>query len=214
MKKIRVQSLKEIASKVYIISLNYQKEFIPGQVIELTEDPALSPRLYSICSPPGARKLDILFDLKKGGRLTPIMAKMKTGSFLFAGEPLGNFTSKENEKAYWIAAGTGIAPFASMFFSQNIQNKILVHGGKRIESFYFQEQFKKVLKENYIRCCTSEQSPDVYPGRLTSWLREQKYLPLDYKYYLCGSAEMVVQTRDILVTRGIDFESVIAEIYF
>lgn len=214
MKKIKVHSLKEIARKVYIISLDYRPVFIPGQVIELTEDPSLPPRMYSICSPPGNKKLDILFDLKEDGRLTTAMAKMKARNILYAGDPMGNFTCEENEKAYWIAAGTGVAPFASMSFSGNIQNKILIHGGRQLESFYFQKAFEKVLKENYIRCCTSEQSPVVYPGRLTSWLKEQKDLPHDYKYYLCGSAEMVVQTRDILVSRGIDFDSVIAEIYF
>lgn len=214
MKKIKVYSLNEIASKVYIISLSHQPEFIPGQVIELTEDPSLPPRMYSICSPPGNKKMDILFDLKERGRLTGAMTKMKAGNNLYAGDPMGNFTCEKDEKAYWIAAGTGIAPFASMFFSGNTRNKKIIHGGRRLESFYFQKEIENVLKENYIRCCTSEKSPAVYPGRLTSWLKEQKYLPPDYKYYLCGSAEMVVQTRDILVSKGIDFDSIIAEIYF
>ncbi|MBE0653662.1 MAG: hypothetical protein IH594_07675 [Bacteroidales bacterium] len=54
----------------------------------------------------------------------------------------------------------------------------------------------------------------MYHGRLTSWLKEQEHLPRDYKYYLCGSAEMVVQTRDILVAKGISFDRIMAEIYF
>ena len=34
------------------------------------------------------------------------------------------------------------------------------------------------------------------------------------KYYLCGSAEMVVDTRDILIEKGIPFENIVSEIYF
>ena len=34
------------------------------------------------------------------------------------------------------------------------------------------------------------------------------------KYYLCGSAEMVVEIRDILIEKGIPFDRIISEIYF
>ena len=50
-----------------------------------------------------------------------------------------------------------------------------------------------------------EKGNGVYEGRLTGYLRECKFLPDDRKYYLCGSAEMVVQTRDLLLSEGISF---------
>lgn len=34
------------------------------------------------------------------------------------------------------------------------------------------------------------------------------------KYYLCGSADMVVEARDILISKGIPFGNIISEIYF
>ena len=33
-------------------------------------------------------------------------------------------------------------------------------------------------------------------------------------YYLCGSADMVVEVRDILIGKGIPFGHIISEIYF
>lgn len=214
MKKVKIEEKEEIAENVYIISLEYRPEFIPGQVLEITEDLALPPRMYSICSSPGEKFVRLLFDVKEEGRLTPFLAKIKTGTSIYTSEPRGNFTCGKLEKAWWIAAGTGIAPFASMFMSGIRENKFLIHGGRKLESFYFQDVFEPALKNNYLRCCSTDTGPKVYHGRLTNWLSEQKELPADYKYYLCGSAEMVVQTRDILVSKNIDFDSIIAEIYF
>ena len=65
-----------------------------------------------------------------------------------------------------------------------------------------------------MRCCSQEKGEGVYEGRLTDYLKSLNNLPLNYKYYLCGSAEMVVETRDILIGKGIAFEQIIAEIYF
>jgi ferredoxin--NADP+ reductase len=214
MKKIKILNIAQITRNAYLVSLDYQPSFLPGQFIEITENPDLPPRMYSICNAPGNRTLDILFDLKKEGRLTPKLAEMQIGNRVFAGEPKGNFTCPDDEKAFWIAAGTGIAPFTSMFLAGNFRNKYLVHGGRTPESFYFSEHFIPQLKEKYVRCCTGIKTEGMYPGRLTSWLKEQEHLPHDYKYYLCGSAEMVVQTRDILVAKGISFDRIMAEIYF
>jgi ferredoxin--NADP+ reductase len=33
-------------------------------------------------------------------------------------------------------------------------------------------------------------------------------------YYLCGKALMVVEVRDLLISRGIPFENILSEIYF
>jgi len=45
-------------------------------------------------------------------------------------------------------------------------------------------------------------------------LEEQDALNPALKYYICGSADMVVEARDILISKGIPFGSIISEIYF
>jgi ferredoxin--NADP+ reductase len=214
MKPVRIVKNIQITKNAFITSLDHRPEFIPGQVIEIAETLSLPPRMYSICSAPDNNTLDILFDVKEEGRLTPLLAGMKARDTIFVGEPMGNFNCPDNEKAFWIAAGTGIAPFYSMFRAGNMHNKFLVHGGRSPGSFYFNDHFQPVLKDKYIRCCTGAKEEGLYHGRLSSWLLEQNELPLDYKYYLCGSAEMVVQTRDIIVGKGIAFDRIMAEIYF
>jgi ferredoxin--NADP+ reductase len=48
---------------------------------------------------------------------------------------------------------------------------------------------------------------------VTAYLAAQKTLP-DVNYFLCGSAIMVVEVRDLLIERGIPFATIFAEIYF
>lgn len=214
LKKQIISANIKIAESVYVLSFKRDFEFIPGQVIGISNHPTEIPRLYSIASGNQENEIRILYDIKEEGKLTPWLAERNTGEFIYYTKVSGNFISKMNENAYWIASGTGIAPFASMFFSGNFMNKHLIHGGKYLESFYFGNEFEEKLGEHYIRCCTREQGEGVYKGRLTQYLRDNENLNPTHKYYLCGSTEMVVETRDILLAKKIPFENVIGEIYF
>lgn len=210
--KTRVTDNREIAAGVFLISLERHFEFVPGQVVGIHFKPSSEARLYSIASGIHDGHLKILFDLQPTGFLTPVLAKCRKGDNLFVTTPFGWFTCDE-KPAWWIASGTGIAPFSSMFFSGLGINKTLVHGGRTAASFFFQEDFAPVLKEKYIRCCSGEKKEGLYYGRLTSWLKEQELLA-DQHYYLCGRAEMVVDVRDILIGKGIPYHKILSEIYF
>lgn len=208
-----VLKLDEIAAGVFVLSYKKQHNFKAGQVVAITVDLNDEPRLYSIASGEGEKEIRILFNVVLEGKLTTQMAGLKCGDQIYISKPFGNYTGSK-EAAYWIAAGTGIAPFASMFYSGLGNNKVLIHGGRNLNSFYFKDVFKKAFGENYVRCCSQETGDGVYEGRLTEYLKSSQNLPSANKYYLCGSAEMVVETRDILIGKGIPFEQIIAEIYF
>lgn len=207
-------SNKPIANDVYILKIPRPFSFIPGQVIGLTLDKSLPPRLYSIASGAAQPFLDILYDVKRDGILTPKLSSLKKDDRVWITPPAGIFWPQAKEKAWWLASGTGIAPFASVLFSETAKNIKLIHGGRKAENFYFSSKIESMEGVDYLKCCTRESLPGHYHGRLTHWLKEQVSLPLENKYYLCGSAEMVVETRDILVEKGISFGNIIAEIYF
>ena len=108
----------------------------------------------------------------------------------------------------------GIAPFFAMLQSGQAVNKTLIYGNRYLEQFHFHEEFSSVLGSQYIRCCTAERDMDVFRGRVTDYLGEHSDPDPNLKYYLCGSVEMVVDTRDILIEKGIPFDQIISEIYF
>jgi ferredoxin--NADP+ reductase len=113
-----------------------------------------------------------------------------------------------------VATGTGIAPFISMIKAyQDLSDLILIHGARRKEDFLFSEIFMSCLGKNYHRCASQDQSEGLYPGRLTAFLEVEK-LNLQSHFLLCGSPEMVVSSREILINRGIKHENILSEIYF
>jgi len=211
--KTPVSMLKEIAPGVYLLAFTRYFDFIPGQVVAINDGIEQSPRLYSISSGHADPEVKILFNIKEDGFLTPRLSKCNAGDRILVSRPFGNFTCKE-EDAWWIAAGTGIAPFVSMILSGKGKHNTLIHGGRTLNSFYFQEEIAKRMGTNYIRCCSAEHGNGVYEGRLTQYLSEQPYLPHNKKYYICGRSEMVVETRDLLINKGIPFENITSEIYF
>ncbi len=202
----------EIAGDVFVLSLERKFDFTAGQVVGIHFEPRPDARLYSIASGQNDKELKILFNVQPGGLLTPRLAACKKGDFLYVSTPFGWFTCN-NEPAWWIASGTGIAPFASMFHSGLSENKTLVHGGRNKESFYFQKDFK-IMNERYIRCCSGEFKEGLYHGRLTRFLENHEDLPVSQTYYLCGRVEMIVEVRDILLNKGIPYRNILSEIYF
>ena len=211
--KKTVKSVREIAYGVFILAFQRDFSFRAGQVIAVDIVPDGRPRLYSIASGTTDTDLEILFDEKKNGQLTPFLSKLKTGNSIYVSDPFGTYSTQPG-KGYWIASGTGIAPFVSMLRSGLADEKILIHGARFDENFYYSDLIELVLGKQFIRCCSQQDDTKQYKGRLTNWLREQKNLPIDEKYYLCGSAEMVVEVRDLLIAKAIPFHNVICETYF
>lgn len=203
---------EEISPDVFVLSGKRSFEFLPGQVVKVAVDRIHPPRIYSICSGNKENELKILFNIKEDGFLTPKMGGMIPGDKILISKPYGSFLGNE-EPAWWISTGTGIAPFYSMFRSGQQKNKKLIHGVRFLNQFYFEDELDEAFKENYVRCCSKESSCDVFPGRVSDYLNTIKTFP-DVKYYLCGKALMVVEVRDLLIEKGVPYENIIAEIYF
>nr|NQU93392.1 oxidoreductase [Bacteroidota bacterium] len=197
LQKVEVTENLEIAPRVFVLKFRRDFTFIPGQVIKLAMTLDEKPRMYSIASGTRDEDIWILFNIKPGGEITPQMASLKPGDDIFRSEPSGNFYGSA-KPSVWIASGTGIAPYLSMWRSGINKDKMIIHGGRFLHSFYFENEFRDILGNDYIRCCSREPGEGVFHGRITKWLSEAESLPINRKYYLCGSAEMVVEVRDIL----------------
>ncbi len=210
---VEVLTNNEIAPSVFLLSFRRNFDFVAGQVLGITLDPEEDARLYSIASGTAEPAIKILYNIKPDGKLTPPLSSLVPGSKIWVTVPFGNFKA-DNEPAYWISAGTGIAPFFSMYRSGYGQQNILIHGGRTPQSFFFSDELSQAFGNRYVRCCSGSKSEGLYHGRVTTYLQSLDNLPTDHKYYLCGSAEMVVECREILLSKGIPYNNIVAEIYF
>lgn len=209
---VPISRIDDLGEGAYVFYFNRFFEFTTGQVVAISLKKDEPPRLYSICSGENESEVAILFKIKPDGFLTPRLAKKKIGDNILVSKAFGAFYGTEKED-YWIAAGTGIAPFVSMLKSGISEAKTLIQGGRTLSSFYFSNIFEAQEGMTYVKCSSVLNDSDFYQGRLTKYLKEEE-LDINKNFFVCGSSEMVVQVRDILIARGVDYDQIIAEIYF
>jgi len=212
LKETEVTGNEKIAPGIYRLTFPRKDNFVPGQTLALTTDQCIPARYYSIASGCNDPFIEIVYDLVPEGTLTPRLVRLRPADRLFVSEPIGSFIDDEYESV-WIAAGTGVAPFASMARSGLLAGKFLVQGSRTLAGLYLRGYFSSVLGERYVPCCSTEAGEGVFFGRTTAWLARADLSP-EGKYLLCGSSGMVVDVRDILIARGVLFQRVISEIYF
>ncbi|MGC8866070.1 MAG: ferredoxin--NADP reductase [Bacteroidales bacterium] len=210
-----VISHTEVAPGVFILRFTRpaDQHFKAGQMVWVrypTQGPA---RLYSIASGENEPFYEIIYNVVKEGALTPTLSQVKVGETIWISHPAGKFTSAGNP-AVWIATGTGIAPFASMVRSGFTAETLLIQGGRDKNSFYYQDIFNQTNNLAYVKCMSRKQAEGYFHGRVTHFI-ENEYQPLPHRQHLlCGSAEMVVEVRDLLIRKGIPYQNIVSEIYF
>lgn len=202
-----------VSNTTAILKYKKNEDFKAGQVVKITTNKDIPPRIYSICSAEKDEEISILYKIIPSGKLTPILNNLTSGDQFYVSSPYGSFTAN-NDPAWFIATGTGIAPFISMIFSGYDKNKTLIHGSRDIQNLYFYKDMRRMLGSNYYPCCATAKDDDIYRGRVTKFISERTDLSQNNKYYLCGKAEMVVEIRDFLINRGIPFQNILSEIYF
>src|SRR5690554_5708866 len=181
----KVLSNTEITPGVFSIEVERLHDFIPGQVVAAainTNDPL---RLYSIASGKEQPFLRLLYDVKPGGLLTPQMARLQKGDTLYISAPFGRFT-KAPDDAWWIATGTGIAPFVSTAESGQTHGPTLLQGARYLTQFYYADFFKAAFGERSRRFYAAEAHPELLRGGLAQHVKESDEVQAHRKYYLCG----------------------------
>jgi len=211
LRSVRVSRIEPAGPDAWILYWKRDFEFRAGQVVALGLEARGEQRLYSLAAGSAEDEAGVLFNVVPDGWLTPRLAALKQGDPLFVGEPFGSFLGTDGP-AVWVANGTGIAPFLSMLRSGQGKAKTLVHGARTRHQFYGHET-AAALDGDYVRCASADTGEGLFEGRLTAYLDSRSW-PSDRPYYLCGSAAMIVEARDILIRRGVPYRQILSEVYF
>lgn len=210
--KSKISGIRQISEFGYLLQIQYNFAWQPGEVTGLKLVENEPPRLYSIAGSENNNEITILFTEKPSGMLTPRLSEVMAGDAIYVSQPFGKFRPSSNN-AWWICNGTGIAPFRGVWQKEKPEKITLIHGVRKQKEKYFQHEIS-AKNINYHACLSVEDHEQDFHGRVTEYLHKRDDLPIDANYYLCGSAEMSVEVRDILIKKGVPFMNIYTEIYF
>ncbi|MCJ7582876.1 MAG: FAD-binding oxidoreductase [Candidatus Aminicenantes bacterium] len=225
--KVRVKNIKDLTLQVKSLNLEIlsQKEIIsfkPGQYIQL-EVPKFKLskvpefRAFSMANSPQEQPNIELFvgRVKKGIVSTYIHDYLKAGEEVNVRGPFGDFFYRDsNRNIMMIATGTGLAPIMSIlrfFKSKHIQRKTtLFFGTRKKEDLYCMDELRDLEKQltdfKFIPILSREPEESSWKGergRVTDLIENAVKESADIDVYICGNADMVESSSDLLKKKGI-----------
>ena len=195
-----VVSKRRLTPSVWEVTLELEGPvgaWAPGQFARLhVGDDAW--RDYSIAGlEDGALRL--LVSTRTGGAGSRFIERAETGARTVVELPLGRYRLKETgRRRVFVATGTGLAPFLAMFrHADGLQGDTLLFGCRRREED-LTSLVEAALPGRVVRCASRETAPGLFHGRVTDALRDADVELSGADVYLCGSAAMVADCREIL----------------
>ncbi len=216
---------KQLTEDVILLSLEVPEgfEFKAGQFVSLVmfnEAGEKKLKSYSILNSPSQRgRLDLCIKIIDGGFASDIFCACEVGKEFEIKGPMGHFVFEDDGNGeYWfLGAGTGVAPLHSMiseFVGKMPEKKfVLLFGVREKKCLFLHEEFLKLAEEHdnfEYKPVLSREEWGGCQGHV------QDNLPEDLKnktFYICGLKELVLETKELLVERGVSPSDIKSERY-
>ncbi len=147
--------------------------------------------------------------------LTEQMLSLNKGDELILHDVFGDILYKG--EGIFIAGGAGITPFIAIFKQLDLQNKIgnnqLIFANKTKKDIILENYFDKMLGENFINVLSAEKIDGYEHGYIDAMLIEKHISEKTKYFYLCGPEEMILATKNHLLSLGISDAFIIKEGY-
>ena len=182
-------------------------------------------RAYSVASPNYDEHLEFLSIKVQDGPLTSRLQHIKVGDeLLVSRKPTGTLVIHDLKPAknlYLFSTGTGLAPYMSLIQDIEVYDRfekvILVHGVRKVDDLAYKDFIENELPKNEFFGDEVKNKLIYYPtvtreafkneGRLSDLIKSgklfkdiglEKMNPADDRAMICGSAEMLKDTQDLL----------------
>ena len=208
-----VEHIRHLNSDVYVLRFSRKGiSFKAGQYLYLGTENTGKFEAYSIYSSEHDNYLEALIKTIPNGNVSRLLRSLKQGDELLIKEPNGQFLKEVNSnanKAYlFIASGTGIAPFHSIIKTIPNLNYNLLHGIRQMNERY---DFTDYDEGRYISFVSREEGGD-FSGRITEHF-DKFQLDSETQIYICGNREMIINSCEMLKSRGVNDNQLHTEIY-
>lgn len=192
--------------------------YLPGQFFFLhvldASGASIVRRPYSVASAPSSPYLEFAIDMV-GGQMTGRLAAIEAGDVLGVEGPAGRMTFGGEQKAAFIAGGTGISPFISML--RHICEKslpgefVFFYSSRTLDHVLFLDELKAMEKKHGgIKAVVTltRETPQGWAGECGRVGPEMlsKYVasPKEFNWFVCGPPGMVKAMRECLVALSVE----------
>lgn len=200
-------------------------EYLAGQFVQflVPHEGKIKALSYSMSSIPTDDFVEFCVKIHDDGVGCQSLLKMEKNGLLEFQGPRGFFIHKENiTPISFVATGTGIAPVLAIIRDElenkNNTNELRLLFGVRSEADLFWTDRIQTLKEKYenfsYEIALSQPKADTQwsglQGRVTEHLLHHL---VSHKFYICGSAPMIKDVREILIKNSIEAKAIHFEVF-
>ena len=233
----RLSRWEEITEGLAIVGVQALEEpfpFQPGQYATLGlmgNAGKLIQRPMSISSPAtDLSEYEFFIRLVEGGEFTPLLWERRLGDAINVKGAKGKFLIQDDDRAcYFIATGTGLAPFMSMLDALDARDPkrdvILLHGVSYDHDLAWRDELQAMADGDFpLRYTATVSRPQHCPdwsgltGRaeavVEAQMDEMGVTAENTTLYLCGNPDMVSAIEEIATARGFAPEQVRKELYW
>lgn len=192
--KIRIKNKKWLTHDVMQFTLGKPDGFkyTAGQAVEVTLD---DPKFKNDWAPFTLTSLNtddyLEFTIKmyaehKG--MTLALSKLEAGDHFIITDPWDSF--KDKGPGVFIAGGTGVTPFIALLRQMKVDGTLegskLIFSNKQEKDIFLQQEFSRILGDNFIRVLTREKKRPFLYGKIDKAFLKDHISNFDQTFYLCG----------------------------
>jgi len=203
--------------KAYTFEKPEGYEFVPGQATEVSINKPEwkdEKRPFTFCSLNDDDYLQfVIKSYRDHDGVTNQLDQLKPGDELIIDDPWGAI--HYDGPGTFLAGGAGVTPFIAIFRQLHKDGKVdgnhLYFSNKTAQDIILQEEFKKIMGDNFINTLTQEKKDGYLHGRIDKEFLEEHIDNFDQSFYICGPMQFVKDLirdlRDLGVeTSGLVFE--------
>ncbi|HKR06208.1 MAG TPA: flavodoxin reductase [Bacteroidia bacterium] len=203
--------------KRFVIERPAGYEFIPGQATDVSINlPEWKNELrpFTFTGLPDAEHLEFTIKIYNDhAGVTSMLGKTNSGAELILHDVFGAIQYKE--PGVFIAGGAGVTPFIAILRYLNTHHKIdgnkLIFSNKTSADVILEQEFKTMLKNNFISILTREHVIGYLGKRIDRDYLIEKVSDFSQHFYVCGPDEFVKGIKSLLLSLGAKADSLVFE---